>query len=89
MLDYLSQSDLIDGLDERNNIKRLNDNIKTILSQELKDQSISFMSFKYISELYHNTPENKLSIEQESIGMLEHVQETILKTKFAHFIQKK
>lgn len=65
ILNYLSQSDILDGIDKNKDIHHFNENISQILNSEEIDENIVYSSFRY------STSENEEIIENKYIKFLQ------------------
>ncbi len=75
ILSYLSQSDIIDGIDKNNDINHFTENIYQILTTENLNENIIYSAFKYT-----NTEENEI-FENKYIKIIQEYFLKVLDTK--------
>jgi len=75
ILSYLSQSDIIDGIDKNNDINHFTENIYQILTTENLNENIIYSAFKYT-----NTEENEI-LENKYFKILQEYFLKVLDTK--------
>ena len=67
LLNYLSKSDLLDGLVLSEDINIFNKNIKNILLSEVLEKNIAISSLKYISNKEENTENSKIYLIKNNL----------------------